>query len=63
MRLYQPTRRDKIIWRVCNFILQFATEDYRLIVGNAIEYGLRSAARDEREGLPVPPPLEYLESL
>jgi hypothetical protein len=52
MKPYEPTRRDAIAIKLANFVLKFATKGYRLRVAALIDYGARSAARDEREGLP-----------
>lgn len=43
---YRPTLRDKIAQRLANLALMIATPHYRAMVGGAIEYGLRAAARD-----------------
>ena len=55
MRPYKDTLRDRIVVRMCNFLMRFASKNYREIVTASIEYGLDSAARDAREGLPLPP--------
>lgn len=51
----QLSWRDGLVSRACNGLLRLASRDYQRFVGGAIEYGMRAAALDEREGRPVPP--------
>lgn len=54
--------RDRIAVALANSILRLASKRYRRMVEGTILYGLRSAARDAREGREPPPPLELEQS-
>lgn len=57
---YRSTRtswRNTLAHALANAALSIATRKYRDMIAGAIEYGLRSAARDASEGLPSPPEL------
>lgn len=55
-RRLSNTWRDRFASRLANAALRLASSRYRELVGGAIEYGLRAAARDEQEGRASPPP-------
>lgn len=55
--LYRATLRDKLAVPVINFVSLLAGRHYRHLVKGALEYGFAAAARDERIGMPPPPPL------
>jgi len=55
MKPYKVTIRDQIVVGLARFVIRFATKSYRLRVEAIMDYGWRSAIRDEREGLPAPP--------
>ena len=46
--------RDKIVVGLCNFLLKFASKDYRDTLDGLIRYGELSAYRDMKEGLEPP---------
>lgn len=47
--------RNWIAMLLCNLILNtVATRPYRLFIEGSIAYGMRAAARDHREGYPMP---------
>jgi hypothetical protein len=52
---YEPTLRDRVAVSLSNFVLLLATPGYRAFLKGSIEYGLRSAARDQHEGRTPPP--------
>jgi len=54
-RPIRVTRRDRVIGAISNFLFRFASEDYRAFVGGAVQYGMRSAARDVKQGWQPPP--------
>lgn len=54
------TWRDKLVANLVNLVFRFATREYRMFIEGAINYGMRSAARDELGGLPAPPALDEL---
>lgn len=49
--------RDTLAHALANAALSIATRKYRGMIAGAIEYGLRSAARDANEGRSSPPEL------
>lgn len=46
--------RDKIVRNLCNFLMRFASENYRSTVRGLIQYGELSAYRDMKDGLEPP---------
>lgn len=52
--LLKPSLRNLIAQRLANLALRIATPTYRAMILGAIEYGLRSAARDEMQGRTSP---------
>lgn len=47
--------RNRLAYGLANWIINtFATKEYSRFIAGAIEYGLRSAAEDERNNAPVP---------
>lgn len=55
----QYKKRDDYIAKLINFILRFASEDYRKMIEGSIRYGLAAAARDMKEGREIPDPLDF----
>lgn len=51
---YKATFRDRIIVRMANFLLRFASPTYRNLVEGSITYGLASVRRDNAEGRSAP---------
>lgn len=49
--------RDALAYRLANAALRLATPWYRRMIRGAIDYGMRSAARDATAGTPSPPPV------
>lgn len=46
--------RDRMAWWLANKALSIATPWYRDMIAGTIEYGMRAANRDAREGRGVP---------
>lgn len=55
---YQPTLRDRIVVKLANFVLSFASKRYQDFLEGSIRYGMNSAVRDELEGKERPPDWE-----
>lgn len=58
MKVYNKAPlRDIILVKIANFILKGTSKEYQQLLSGTYEYGLRSIARDEKEGRDIPPPV------
>lgn len=53
--------RDIILVKIANFILKGTSKEYQQMIKGTYEYGLRSIARDTKEGRDIPPPVKSSE--
>ena len=54
MSAYRAPLRDRVAWWLACRALSIGGRTYRQMIYGAIEYGLRTAARDERAAVPAP---------
>jgi len=58
---YQISRRDIVAVKIANWIINtFSSPHYQAFLAGVFSYGLNAAARDQREGIPIPPPYNRL---